>query len=278
MMVFLDSKLAGHRRGRFLATALQAQGFGDALPESGVLLMIGKDLQASEGAHRDVLTSWCAGSGRTLLLLPPYAEGPVLAPLDWTIGFRDSVAEPVGQRVPDLLAEETAYVLYGRDGDCDRDAGHQWPDYSVNTRFSKAHSGSGVLAATCLPLWSITLLNEADAMGSWLRRLHRHAGLAVERRAMDAVVAGSTPLTAEALGLMVCLWGWQTGDPNGIFSALAAQTVPMFQLDRERVAALLPELRAAGYLDEQGLSTAGAAALRASPYWGFAVRLREELA
>ena len=277
MMVFLDSRLAGHRRGRFLAAALHAQGFGDTLPEGGVLLMIGRDLQASGDADRDALTAWCAAPGRTLLLLPPYDEGPVLASLDWTIGFRDAVAQPEGRRVPDLLAQETTYLLHGRDGDCDREAGHQWSDYSVNTRFSKAHSGSGVLAATCLPLWSITLLNEVAALDHWLRALHRHAGLAVEHRGAAAVVAGPAPLMPEALGVMVCLCGWQTGDPDVIFSALKAQPVPMFQLNRERVAELLPKLRAGGYLDEQGLSAAGVAALRASPYWGFAVRLREEL-
>ncbi|WP_295384012.1 hypothetical protein [uncultured Thiodictyon sp.] len=278
MKVFLDAKLAGHRRGRFLAAALQAQGLGDTLPEAGVLLMIGKDLQAAGAADRDALTAWCSGPGRTLLLLPPYSEGPVLASLDWTIGFRDAAAPAEGPHVAYLLAQETTYLLHGRDGDCDREAGHRWPDYSVNTRFSKAHSGSGVLAATCLPLWSITLLNEAAALNHWLRGLHRHAGLAVEHRGIDAIVAGSVPLAPEALGVMVCLCGWQTGDPDVIFNALEAQPVPMFQLDRERVAELLPQLRAGGYLDEQGLSAAGVAALRASPYWGFAVRLREELA
>lgn len=277
MKVFLDAKLAEHRRGRFLAAALQAQGLGDTLPEAGVLLMLGKDFQASGDVDRDVLTSWCAGPGRTLLLLPPYHEGSVLASLDWTIGFRDAVAQPEGRRVPDLLAQETTYLLHGRDGDCDPQGGHQWLDYSVNTRFSKAHSGSGVLAVTCLPLWSITLLNEVAALDHWLRALHRHAGLAAEHRGAVAVVAGPAPLAPEALGVMVCLCGWQTGDPDVIFSALAAQPVPMFQLNRERVAELLPELQAGGYLDEQGLSAAGVAALRASPYWGFAVRLREEL-
>ncbi len=278
MMVFLEPTLAAHRRGRVLESLLQAQRRGETLPDEGILLMTGKEMQTSGDADRAALTSWCAGPGRILLLLPPYSEGQVLGSLDWTIGFRDAAAEPVGQRVPDLLAEETTYLLQGSDGDFDREAGHQWPDYSVNTRFIKAHSGSGLFAATCLPLWSITLLNESKALDVWLSALRGQAGCAAESKVMAAVVGGPESLTAEALGVLVCLFGWQTGDPDVIFSALEAQPVPLFQLDRARVAALIPGLKARGYLDEAGLTTAGIAALRASAYWEYGVRLKEELA
>ena len=64
MKVFLTSKLAGHRRGRFLAAQLQAQEVGEGLPEAGVLLLTGTDLQTSENAQRDALVAWCARPGR----------------------------------------------------------------------------------------------------------------------------------------------------------------------------------------------------------------------
>ncbi len=277
MKLFLTAKLAGHRRGRFLAAQLQAQEMGDELPEAGVLLLTGTDLQTSEHAQLDALVVWCAHPGRTLLVLPPYAEGRLLPSLDWMVGFRTSAPEPKGQRIPDLLAPETSYLLTGRDGDCDRIAGHQWPDFSVNTRYSKVHSGAGVFAATCLPLWSIALLNEAEAMRSWVRDLHRHAGAAATHPSPDSAVEAAAPLSTEALGLLVCLYGWRTGDPNRVLAALKAQPVPIFRLADARVAELLPGLEAGGYVAEQGLSEAGVAALRNSPYWGFAVRLREEL-
>lgn len=277
MKVFLTSKLAGHRRGRYLATQLQAQEVGEGLPEAGVLLLTGTELQTSENAQRDALVAWCARPGRTLLVLPPYAEGRLLPSLDWMVGFRSGAPEPNGQRIPDLLAPETSYLLTGRDGDCDRAAGHQWPDFSVNTRLRKVHSGAGVFAATCLPLWSIALLNEAEAMGSWVRDLHRHTGAAAGQPSPDGVVEPAAPLSTEALELLVCLYGWRTGDPSRVLSALKAQPIPIFRLADARVAELLPGLEAGGLVAEQGLSEAGVAALRNSPFWGFAVRLREEL-
>lgn len=277
MKVYLTSKLAGHRRGRFLAAQFQAQEVDDGLPEAGVLLLTGTDLQTSENAQRDTLIAWCDCPGRTLLMLPPYAKGQLLPSLDWMIEFRTSAPEPTGQRIPDLLAPETSYLLTGRNGDCDRAAGHQWPDFSVNTRYRKVHSGAGVFAATCLPLWSIALLNDAEAMGSWVHDLHRHAGAAATQPSPDDRVETAASLSTEALGLLVCLYGWRTGDPNRVLAALKAQPVPIFRLADARVAELLPGLEAGGLVAEQGLSEAGVTALRDSPFWGFAVRLREEL-
>jgi hypothetical protein len=277
MDVFLDDRLARHRRGRFLATQLDARVAEATQPEAGIRLMIGKDVQCLAEAERQALIEWCQGPGRTLLLLPPYQEGLLLPALDWTIGFRETPAPPNGARLPDRLATETTYRLDGRDGDSDASAGHRWPDHSVNTRYLKAHSGSGVLAATCLPLWSITLQDEAESTLDWLRALHRQAGAAGAPTRRSRSAGAEPSLTAEALGLMVCLYGWQSADIDSLLRTIEAQPVPMFRLDRARASAMLARLSDLGYSDAGGLSMVGEKRLRESTYWGFAQCLRQEV-
>jgi hypothetical protein len=275
MRCYLDSGLERHRRGRFLTSLVGAESTPNGLPESGVLMAIGKDFQVGPDDRRTALTDWTTRPGRTLLLLPPYAEGALWSALDWQLAFRETKPEPNGTRIPDLLVDEVSYRILGRDGDLDREAGHRWTDGTVNTRYLKTHSGSGVFAATCLPLWSIALLDEADPVKAWLDTLHAHTGPA-QRIALPAgpARAGQT-LGKDAFGVMVCLYGYGTADPDDVMQRVEAEAFPLIALGREQRDGIMSRLRGADYVDQTGLTDAGLQALRSSPYWGFAERLRE---
>lgn len=278
MIIMLHPKLSEHRRGRFFALQVDAVPMGEMLPDSGLLLMVGKDFQALDDSDRESYWQWCRSPGRTLLLLPSYTPGRLGEHCDWRLNYRSERPEPNGAVIADRLHDEVDYQLTGRDGEFDRAAGHQWPDFTVNTRYVKTYSASGVFAATCLPLWSIALMDESTALRDWLAELHRHAGEPNAGRGVDAATSTEPVLNPEDYGLMVCVHGWQTADAEQLIRTLNAQTVPIMDMNAEVVTASLDRLHAAGLLDAQGLSRYGLALLRSSPYWSYAVGLREESA
>lgn len=276
MKLFLDPALAAHRRGRFLRALLDAAAAPPALPEAGVLLLDGKTLQAAGDADQAAARAWCARPGRTLLLLPPFDTGPLAPGLDWHIGFRDDKPAAGATGLADLLRDEVLYAVRGKDGDSDRAAGHRWPDGSAHTRYWKAHSGSGLFAATCLPLWSVSLLDQAEATRAWIGALHAHTG-APESIPLAAPRAALTQAPEpEAFSLMVCLYGFGCADAGCVLARLEASPLPIVVPNRGRLPTLVAQLRAAGFIDDAGLTAAGERALATSPYWGHAQRLREE--
>lgn len=276
MKLFLDPALAAHRRGRFLGALLDAAAAPAALPEAGVLLMDGKAYQGAAEQQRAAVAAWHARPGRTLLLMPPFETGAIAAGLDWRIAFRSDKAAAGDAGIAAALAAEVLYGLHGQDGASDRAAGQRWADGSAHTRYWKAHTGSGLLAATCLPLWSVSLLDQADATRAWIGALHAHTG-APESIPLPAQTAATAQAPApEAFGLLVCLYGFGCADAQCVLARLAASPLPILALDRGRLPLLVAQLRAAGYLDDGGLTAAGEGALAASPYWAYAQRLREE--
>ena len=285
MNIWLHPQLAKHRRGRFLATALDASAVSEGgsdgdlarLPDEGLMLMMGKDFQLLDVAAGDELLAWCRQAGHSLLLLPPYLAGELHPGLDWRIGLRDAAAEPTGVAVVDAVRGELSFDLHGRDGGFSTEAGHQWPDFSWNTRFWKQHSGSGVFAATCLPLWSISLLGEGAAVVDWLAGMHRLAGTPVA--GLEPVAGSEVAEALQALdyGVMVCVFAWQESDSQRLKERLMEQPLPILDFGPERLIELAEKLRSGGFLGPAGLSGRGETALRESPYWGYAQSLREEV-
>ena len=281
MIIWLHPRLADHRRGRFLATELNAstgcEGGQDGLPSEGMMLMIGKDFQLQDEATRDALIAWCGQPGRSLLLLPPYQTGELHPGLDWRIGLRDAAPDATGVAVVDAVRGELSFELHGRDGGFSSDAGQQWPDFSLNTRFWKQHTASGVFAASCLPLWSISLLGMGGAVTDWLAGIHQLAGALAADSAPAATATAVGALQPQDYSVMVCVFGCQEPDPQRLISRMAAQPLPIVALESELLAEVAAGLRSAGMLAAGGLSERGEAALRASPYWGYAQSLREEV-
>jgi len=279
MKIFLDTKLADHRRGRFFATHLDAVPVGDAVPQAGLVLMTGNQYQWLDEESKAGWRTWVSRSGRTLLLVPPFEPGRLCDTLDWDLVFRNEAPDPSGLTVPDRLREEVSFEIRGHTGEADKSEGHRWPDGSVNTRYAKQHSGTGVFAVTCLPLWSISLLDNAAALDRWLRALHEHAGkTAAEDNAGVLDAAKQAALTRMDYGLLVALYAWQTADPDELIRANETSPVPLFRIDEDTLVKGVSTLREMGFLSDSGLTERGVAALQNSPFWGYAIGLREEVA
>jgi len=77
---------------------------------------------------------------------------------------------------------------------------------------------------------------------------------------------------------MVACFGGDCSGPDALLRQMATPLVPILRLDPDTVAAQWPRLQAAGWLTADGLTDSGLALLQGSPWWGYAQRLREELA
>ena len=279
MNIVLDNTLADHRRGRFFATHLDAVPVGDQPPQAGLVLMTGNQYQSLDAESKASWLGWVSRSGRTLLLVPPFEPGRLCTNLDWEMVFRNEAPGPSGLTVPDRLREEVSFEIRGQAGEAEKAEGHRWPDGSVNTRYAKQHSGAGVFAVTCLPLWSISLLDNGAALKSWLRALHEHAGkTAADDNAGVLNAAKKVALTRIDYGVLVALYAWRTADPDELIRANENLPVPLFRIDEDTLFKGVSTLREKGFLTDSGLTERGVAALQSSPFWRYAIGLREEVA
>ncbi|MBE0588105.1 MAG: hypothetical protein IH617_08675, partial [Hydrogenophaga sp.] len=138
----------------------------------------------------------------------------------------------------------------------------------------KAHANSGIFAATCLPLGSISLLGEEVALRSWLGALHQHVGRAADRPP-DQPVEIAAPPSGEQMAVMVCCYAYGVTKADALRAALSAQVVPIMTLAGFDLEALFIEIRANGWLDDAGLSVSGLTLLQDGRYWRYAEELRE---
>lgn len=264
MKLYLTPELLSHRRGRFLSGLLAIEPSpGGGLPESGMILMSGEQWQASAERQADYMV-WARQPGCVLLLIPPYKEGIILPSLDWTVEFSSTLFTATGSdSLGDLLAQERVFKLLGRDGSIDEQS---------HIPYWKAHSNSGLVAATVLPLWSISLLNHADSVMNFLKGLYRLAG-----KTSAPVRKDETPddaLHPEDLTVMVCCYGYDVVTADSLAERLRRDPVPLLNLSSFDLPESFARLQRVSMLGEQGLTEAGLAFLQASKYWFFAEHLK----
>ncbi len=270
MKVYLEAALAGQRRGRFLQ-GLLAAATCDNLPSSGCLLMLGEDFQQHP---QETLLAWAKQPERVLLLLPPYQEGMLSDTLDWQISFSSQPPSALNGLLPSLLAAETLFTLQGKQGGFNPELGHEWADHAINTRYWKTHSNSGMLAATVLPLWSISLLDKAEELQDWLSGLMQLAGKAAT--APDTPAEQPAPaLLPQDYSVLVCCYGWQLATPTSLQQHLQEASFPLLDFRGVDMEQSFARLSQTGLLDKVGITTAGIAILQASPYWPYAAYLKE---
>lgn len=280
MNVFLASDLAGHRRGRFLASLLGAEALSqDSLPATGIVLSMGERFQGLSVEDRRTIEEWSYRPGRTLLLVPPYQSGRVSEHLDWIQQFRSGSPPANDHPLAGKVAHEVVFSIQGQDGTAIRADGHQWPDSTFNTRIYKIHSGSGVFAVTCLPLWSISLLEQANEVREWLAHLHELSGKAAEpsKAAISTSDATLVEPGPEDFAVLVCCYAWETAIVGKLRQSAEDVAIPIVDLERLDLGNRIQGLRAMGLLDEEAISEFGVETLRQSPYWLYAVRLKEEV-
>jgi hypothetical protein len=273
--IYLASKLFAHRRGRFLSSLLGAELFPEpSRPNSGMLLMIGEQFQGA-GELQEGYLSWARQPGCALLLLPPYREGRLSEMLDWSIGFAgSSLAATQDLSLPAIVASEVVYVLKGIDGSSESEMGHLWSDHALNTRYWKAHVNSGLVAATTLPLWSISTLDHADVTREWLDGLYRQTGK------VSPLVEGpnqeETPcqLTPHDYTVLVCCYGLDVTTPEALSECMRLSVVPIVNLESFDSVPSFDRLKHLGLLDGSGLTPEGLNQLKSSKYWVFAEHLK----
>lgn len=273
MKLYLTPELQSHRRGRFLASLLEiSQSPEHGLPQTGFVLMTGEHLHASPDLQGEC-TVWVRQPGCALLLLPPYKEGSIFQCLDWVIELAPSISVAVKQAsLTSMLEGELTYSLRGMDGACTEDMAPG--KLTCHTRYWKAHSNSGLIAATTLPLWSISLLDQAALVNEFLAKIERHCGLPSvtteeEKPKEDAI-------RPEDVTVLVCSYGFNVATADDLLSKLKAYAVPLLNLANFDLPESMERLRRARFINERGLTERGLAHLTRSKYWVFAESLRKE--
>lgn len=281
--VHIIGTLATHRRGRLLmqllgaiATDLQS----DGLPESGICLLFGKEYQRAENKIQSMWQHWCERPGRTLLLIPPYTEGSVQkidGGVDWSLVFCGDGIQGLKGTIAELVAGEVVFCLQSKHAVFDFDAGHQWQDYSFNTLFNKKHSASGLFAVTTLPIWSISLMDFQEELLHFLEMLHDHAGTAIPESMEEVGRDGEqAALEDEDYTVLVCVYAYGKTNTMALLKKISNQTFPLFSFDSEWLTESLERLSDLGYVQEDGITKMGLAALQDGPWYQYALRMKEE--
>lgn len=280
MKVFLTPTLHAHRRGRFLQGLLDAEPLSvQALPETGLLLMTGEEFQGLEDkSQQQTYLTWSRQASCALVLLPPFQEGKIVDEVDWSIHFAsNSLNAMTTDSIAALLAAEMVYGLDARDGGSEQSQGHFWLDHSINTRYWKAHVNTGVFAATTLPIWSISLIDQSSRLKEWLIWLYEQAGKcsAVEKQVSekDSVEV----LLPHDYTIMVCCYGFGVASSSAIIEKLSQSAVPIIQLANFDIEDSLKRLKRLAYLGDDGLTSTGLEKLQSGRYWVFAEHLRKTI-
>lgn len=274
MNLYLESSLASHRHGRFFISQLNAQP-ADELPANGLLLMHGQQFQERPDTEQTTWWQWACQAGCALLLIPPFKPGEVFERLDWQITNREDMASSNDGVIPRTTSSEVTLSIAGIDGDFDLGLGHQWIDYSVNTRFVKQHNGTGVFAITTLPLWSISLLDHSDDTIAWLEGLRELAGSASED-GLEASTPTDVTLEPTDYTLLVCIQAWGISTAYQLSTALSQGSLSLFSIPEGDIVEGIARLKVLGLINDAGLTDTGVIVLKESPYEAYLERLKEE--
>lgn len=273
MKLFVSPDLLRHRRGRFLASILDVEEWvEDKPPESGVVLVSGEALQQSAEKRASYL-AWARLPGRCLLLIPPFHLGSLIDELDWWISYASSSKHSLETKsIAKLVASEVQYQLGGRDGGSESSADHYWDDHTFHTRYWQAYSNSGMIGITVLPLWSISLMDHAELLVSFLSWFSDQCGNASPKVAIDN--EEKQTLEPKDHTVLVGCFGLGVSSAAELSTKIIQSEVPFFDLSGFDLLASFERLSRLGFVDHQGVTEAGLSYLQESPYWGFAEHLR----
>jgi hypothetical protein len=132
----------------------------------------------------------------------------------------------------------------------------------------RLHPVAGLFAVTCLPLWSLTVLDAPEETQRWLASLVALAG-----EAKPVAEPAQTPLSPDHYGLLVFLLSRRFEDDEQAVGALRASSI--FRIAPERARALLNELRARGLVNGAVPTTEATELVMQSPYAPYVSAVRE---
>lgn len=148
-------------------------------------------------------------------------------------------------------------------------------ELTCHTRYWKAHSNSGLIAATTLPLWSISLLDQAALVHDFLTNIERHCGWP-SVSASESKPKEDNTIRPEDVTVLVCSYGFNVATAEDLLSKLNTYAVPLLNLANFDLPDSMARLRNAGLINDNGLTEQGLAHLMGCKYWAFAESLRNE--
>ncbi|MBD2198565.1 MULTISPECIES: hypothetical protein [Calothrix] len=265
--IWLVGTLATHRRQRILQNVIAAQLVENQLPSFGLCLMFGIDFQEAAESQEKDWYNWSQEPGRTLLLIPPFETKKSSIPCNWEIRRRSGVKPQQDSPLVKALAPEVDYELQGQ-LQIASEIGGAWEDMSINTAYYRKHPHSGIFAITCLPIWSLAVLDKEQELQKWLETLHSLAGQPVENQAVDQT---SFQLKEEHVIVMLHLVSQKFVDAATALTALQSSTI--FSLDRNTAQTCLGDLQSQGLVKGVQLTESGIDVIRQSPYLAYAEEL-----
>jgi hypothetical protein len=269
--IWLLGTLASHARGRVLSEATGAIAV-EGLPNNfGMCLAFGSDFQGPATSLQREWVTWTTASGRVLLLVPPFSVTECKVPVSWR-AYRPQKPEPNTRDIlGKLVASEVRFEIAGALQTAVEVIG-EWKGGGVHTAYYRKHPHAGLFAITCLPLWSLTILDHRHTIQEWLGTL---GGLAGEPARAIAVEDSSNQFrpNRDHFAMMLHLCERSYGSTDEALDRLADSPVLAIPVDSARVS--LVELETAGFVINGGLTELGRSRLLESPYGVYALAMEK---
>lgn len=264
--IWLLGSLATHARGKVLAEVVDVFTAYVLPPGFGLSVAFGSDFQELDEDSQREWATWAEPAGRTLLLIPPFKMGDYAIPAKWRIYRPEMTFGGDPSRLAKLLASEVRYEVAGSLQTA-VDLGGQWKSGGVNTAYFRKHPDSGVFAITCLPLWSLTVLDHRDELKKWLSMLHELSGQPMTKVDSQDSADLFHP-TKDHFAMMLHLCGGRFQSSDEAVAALVDS--PVLTLPAVAARQCLHQLDVAGLSGAGQLTESGRKMLFDSPYAGYA--------
>jgi hypothetical protein len=172
-----------------------------------------------------------------------------------------------GEGLSKVLASEVAYRL---DGKLQTPAlpSATWSDLSVCVGTYRIHPAAGLFAVTCLPLWSLAVLDAPKDLENWLASL-----VALSGESQPTTGPVESALRPDHYGLLVFLLSKSFDNEEQAIDALRSS--PIFRFSPERGRSLLKELFDRGLVTRAMPTTEATELVMKSPYAPYVSALRE---
>lgn len=275
--LYILSSFAAQARGRRLKDTVGAESCATPPGGLGLVLGTGRDYQGAGGDEQAAWLSWCAQPGGVLLLMPPFQIGTAYGPKNWSV--EELAGAPVFPAPANaLLAKVAGEISLRLSGSLARPR-HPGIEVDVSPMMNgcfRRHPASGLFAVTCVPLWSLYLLEHGALVKAWLLTWLELAGKptadgAQERKNHDL------SLGQKHFAIMLHLCPGTHGSRKAALESLMWS--PHIGLEKEEAESAYLELETAGLAENGKLTAKGLAQLERSPYWPYAealMRRKEE--
>lgn len=271
--IWLAGSLAVHARGRRLADLVGSLKLEGCEPKTGLCMFFGNEFQRLKKDDQTAWLHWSQEPGRVFLLVPPFHATTLTELLDWEVLSLGSVQDSLSSNLARRLAAEVRLQIKGTFQVPSRPTG-AWDNGTVNTCFYRKHPHAGLFAVTCLPVWSLGLLDSKSELLDWFSQLYELAGkpvVADEEKEERLFLASPEHFT-----LMLHLSSAEFNSEDRALNDLLRS--PYFRMGLDAATRCIQELTAQGLVRSGRLTPAGRLLLARSPYAPFAEELERKLA